>query len=276
LTDRALYRPRWREILLSGFAVVSIYEAYQGTLDPWRPAFPELRLLSAMGTRPPAVALSGYASLYQVPDDVRESLGANDIVPRKFDAARSLVIPQGLTWWFIDGQTPLAPEIAQPLGLNVPATATLKADLYLSVQNWLNTFKQTAVLDGGASISLPLTFNGELDLLGYHIEHRSGGFSVLTVWRIRAQPAYREQRKISFDLASTDGVGLQHLESFGVQYDSLQSGDIVIHSRWIPEPAAPLAQYVLKIGVVDPATGARLATGFQTDAIIVKLDGVVR
>jgi len=275
VADPALYRPRWRVVVVIGCAIISVFEAYQGTLDPWRPAFPELRLLSAIGARPPAVALSGYASLYQVPDDVRESFGSNDIVPRKFDAARSLVIPQGQTWWFIDGRTPLALEIAQPLGLNVPATATLKADLYLPVQNWLNTFEQTAVLDSGVSISLPLTFNGELDLLGYHIEHRSGGFSVLTAWRVRAQPTYREQRKISFDLGSTDGVGLQHLESFGVQYDSLQSGDIVIHSRWIPEPAAPLAQYVLKIGVLDSATGARLTTDFQTDAIIVKLGGAV-
>ncbi len=272
VTDRALYRPRWRVLLLTGFAIISVYEAYQGTLDPWRPAFPEVRLaLSPMSARPSAIALSGFTSVYQLPDDVRESFGSNDLVPRKFDATHSLVIPPGLTWWFFGGRTPIAPEIAQPLGLTFPATATVKSDLDLPAQQWLSTFVQTAFLNSGAPISLPVTFDDDLDLLGYQVQRRPGGFNVVTAWRIHAPPLYREQRKVSFDLVSSDNSVLQHLESFGVQYDSLQSGDRVIHVRWVPTPVVPLAQYELHIGVVDPDTGARLMTDFQTDQVVVKL-----
>jgi hypothetical protein len=275
--DRSLYRPRWRMIIPGAFAVISMYEGYQGVLDPWRPAFPDLRLtLTTTNVRPSAIAISGYSSLYQLPDDVRESFGTNDIVPRKFDATRSLVIPPGQTWWFINSRTPLAPEIAQPLSLNYPATATFKSDLDVLAQNWLTTLAQTAFLEAGDPISLPVTYNNEIDLLGYEIQRRPGGFNVITAWRIRTLPTYREQRKIGFDLVSGDNAVLQHLESFGVQYDSLQRGDLVIHLRWMPTPAVPLTHYALQIGVVDPDTGIRLMTGLQTDHIVVKLDEVVR
>jgi hypothetical protein len=277
VTDRALYRPRWRVMLLTGFAIISVYEAYQGTIDPWRPAFPEVRLaLSPMSARPSAIAMSGYTSVYQLPDDVRESLGSNDLVPRKFDATHSLVIPPGLTWWFFGGRTLLAPEIAQPLGLTFSATATVKSDLDLPVQQWLSTFAQAAFLDSGEPISLPVTFDDDVDLLGYQVQRGLDGFNVIIAWRIRTPPTYGEQRKISFDLMSPDNGVLQHLESFGVQYDSLQSGDVVIHVRWLSTPAVPTAQHALYIGVVDPDTGTRLMTGLQTDHIVVKLDEVVR
>jgi hypothetical protein len=274
VADPSVYRPRWPMIILGVCAIISIYEAYQGVLDPWRPAFPDLRLalVSTVKARPAAVAMSGYASVYELPDDARESFGSNDSVPRKFDATRSLVIPSGQTWWFINGRTPLAPEIAQPLGLNLPPTATLQSDLDQPVKNWLATFAQTALLDVGTLISLPVTFNGELDLLGYQIQRGSGGFNVITAWRIRTQPLYREQRKVSFDWMSGEHQALHHLESFGVQYDSLQSGDVVIHVRWLSTPIEPLAQYALHIGIVDPDTGTHLMTGLQTDYIALDLN----
>jgi hypothetical protein len=269
VTDRSLYRPRWRVLIIGILAAVSIYEAYRGALDPWQPAFPELRLaFSATPAGSRAVALSGYSSLYQLPDDVRESFGSNDIAPRKFDATRTLVIPQGRASWFIGGRTPLTPEIAHPLGLNWPTTATLQAELYPLAQPWLATFTTTASLNTGASINLPVTFNDELELLGYQLQRREDRLDVITAWRILAQPSYREQRKISFDLTSPDNVAPQHWESFGVQYDTLQSGDLVIHVRSLPISA----QSTLHIGVVDPSADARLLNDLQTDRIVIELD----
>jgi hypothetical protein len=109
-------------------------------------------------------------------------------------------------------------------------------------------------------------------LLGYQIQRRSGRLDVITAWRVHAQPSYREQRKISFDLISPDNVVLQHLESFGAQYDTLHSGDLVIHVRSLPAPTEPLVYSALHIGVVDTATGAHLLTDLQTDQIAVRLD----
>jgi hypothetical protein len=269
VTDRSLYRPRWQMLIFGILAAISIYEAYQGSIDPWRPAFPSLRLAltSTTAARPPAVAISGYSSLYQLSDDVRESLGANDIVPRKFDATRTLVIPPGQTSWFIGGRTPLTQEIAQPLGLNWSATTTLQADLYQPAQDWLTAFTQTASLADGTPVSLPVTFNGELDLLGYQIQRRPNKLDVITAWRVNAPPSYRKQRKISFDLTSSDSAAPQHWESFGVQYDTLHSGDLVIHVRSLPIST----HNTLHIGVVDLATGARLPTDLQTDQIVIPL-----
>jgi hypothetical protein len=270
VTDRSLYRPRWRLLIFGVLAAVSIYEAYQGAIDPWRPAFPSIRLafVSTPATRSQAVGLSGYSSFYQLPDDVRESLGSNDIVPRQFDATRTLVIPQGQAWWFIGGRTPLTSEIAQPLGLNWPATVTLQADLHQPTQDWLATFTTTAFLDTSVPISLPVTFNGELDLLGYQIQPRPDRLDVITAWRVNAPPSYRQQRKISFDLTASDNAAPQHWESFGVQYDTLQPGDLVIHVRSLPTST----QSTLHIGLVDTATGARLPTSLQTDQIAIQLD----
>ena len=263
VTDRALYQPRWRWLIFCLCAIISIYEAWQGALDPWHPAFPVARLaFTATAASNSPVALSGYSSFYQLSDDVRENFGSNDIVPRKFDATRALVIPPGQTWWFIGGRTPLVPEIARPLNLTLSLTATLRADLYQPALDWVASFSQTATLADGTPITLPITFNNELELLDYQVQPHPNGPIVITAWRIQTQPTYGDQRKVTFDLA--DG---QHFESFGVQYDTLQPGDLVIHVRVLPASAMG----TLRLGIVDTTSGALLSTDHQSDQIVIPL-----
>ncbi|HTP07603.1 MAG TPA: hypothetical protein VMP08_05090, partial [Anaerolineae bacterium] len=63
----------------------------------------------------------------------------------------------------------------------------------------------------------------------------------------------------------------QQWESFGVQYDTLHRGDLVIHVRSLPVTAEPLVSATLRLGVVDPATSVRLPSNLQAEQIVIPL-----
>ncbi len=273
VTDRPILRSRWTAVIFLGVAAYSIYHAALGAANPWTPSLPLLRLDYAAQQlpQPPNLVMSGYSSINALPINARDLFDVNNISPRRIDATRSLVIPQGSTWYFIDNSTPIAPEIAQPLGLSVPTTLTLDIDLNPAAQIWLDTFSHGAFLDSGAPIRLPITFNDELVLLGYQVQLKPNKLIVITAWQINSPPQYQEQRKTFVDIVAANGDILQHNESFGVNYDTLQVGDILIHARVFPAPSLPPDQYTLHIGLVDPGTGKYLMSNVRSDHIAVKL-----
>lgn len=248
--DRSARRSTWRVALIGGVAAYSIAQAYAGALNPWSPALPILRLeyTAPQPLTQPNVAMSGYSSFNDVPNDVRKTLGANNIVPRKFDAKRGLVIFNGPGWWFIDQSTPLAPELAGPLGLGVTTTFALNANLTPALNRWLTSFE---------TVGQP-EFNGEIKLLGVQQTQRANELSVITVWTITSQPQPVDQRRIVLELVASDGSIVQNNEALAARYTSLQIGDVLVQVQKLPLTALTAGQYQLQLGVLNPDTGERL------------------
>ncbi len=270
VTDRAIYGPRWRIGLVGGLSILSIVSAFYGALNPWSPAFPMLRVetTAPQPVDQPAVAMSGYSNFNDIPSNFRKTLGANNIVPRRFDARRGLVIPNETTWYFIDKSTPLAPELAGPLGLAMPTTYALNVDLSPIVRAWLKTFDTTVFLpQTPGTTTLPITFGGEAAVLGYRVQQQADELKVITAWRIETPRDYRDQRRVVIELSAPDGDTAQQNQLMAARYSSLQPGDVLLQVQQLSLNAVANGTYWLQIGVLNLQTNERLKMPDGTDRL---------
>ncbi|MEW5988706.1 MAG: hypothetical protein AB1791_18920, partial [Chloroflexota bacterium] len=270
-----------RLLILAGLAAVSVFNAYQGALNPWQPAWPILRLEYA-APRPPddlTVLMSGYSNVADLPDDVRKSLGANNVRPRQFDAQYSFVIPAGAGWWFIHETTPVAVELAAPLGMITSGTYTLHADLRPAAQRWLAFFQAEAyqsvelVPRPGQSlttVALPVAFGEELTFLGYQWQTDEDQGMLLTVWRLERTPAWGDQRTVFVHWLAEDGRILSQNDGLAVLYGSLQAGDLFFQKQTLSRPPEVTPAAWLQLGVYDPTTGVRLSTAGGDDRLLLR------
>jgi hypothetical protein len=250
VTEPALYRPRWKSLVFGALAVLSIASGFFGALNPWNPALPPLRLAytAPVPASPPAVAMSGYTSYGEVPAELRALLGANNVVPRRFDARRGWVIMNGMGWYLIDNASrPIASELAGPLGLGVTGTLALRADFTPQVATWLSTFQSSAA-----------AFGGEITLIGYRLDRAGDDLNVITAWQMTAAPRPYDQRRVVIELIDADGQVVQRNEAMAARYDSLHPGDRLIQMQTLLLNDLAPGKYRLQIGVIDSDTGERL------------------
>lgn len=275
----ALYSSRWRMGLLGLLAAISAWGAFQGAIDPWQPALPSLRLeyAASYADRSLAVCLSGYDSLYDVDPNIRKSLGANHVLPRRFDARSGFVVPSGPAWWFINKTTPLASKLSQPLGLGIPGAYSLHANLKPAVRQWLSQFK-TNVYDSPVFVplaqdplitaTLPITFGNEIALLGYKREQSGSKLTMITAWRIGVHRAQPGERRIFMHLLAGDGRVAQQNDAMAADYGSLRPGDVLFQMQILPLTEILEGEYWVQVGVYNPQTGVRLEALGSSDRLL--------
>jgi hypothetical protein len=217
--------------------------------------------------------LSGYGDFNHVDPAIRQSFGVNTVPRRWFDARSGFVVPEGESWWFIHESTPLAPQLAGPLGLDVTTTYALQADLTGPAQSWLESFvkdvqqsEQLVPLDetGVTAVSLPIKFTDDGDsmaLVGYKIEPGQATITLLTAWRIEARAYPTRERKIFAHLLADDGTIAAQNDSFAARYETLFPGDIFFQVQAIDLTDLPPGEYWLQIGLYVPSSGERLMAG---------------
>jgi hypothetical protein len=274
--DPAIYRRLgWGTAVPLLLGLISVINAYPGALNPWHPAYPLFRLTFTVPqprqTIP--VALSGYGDFNHVDPAIRQSFGVNTVPRRWFDARSGFVVPEGESWWFIHESTPLAPQLAGPLGLDVTTTYALQADLTGPAQSWLESFvkdvqqsEQLVPLDetGVTAVSLPIKFTDDGDsmaLVGYKIEPGQATITLLTAWRIEARAYPTRERKIFAHLLADDGTIAAQNDSFAARYETLFPGDIFFQVQAIDLTDLPPGEYWLQIGLYVPSSGERLMAG---------------
>ncbi len=249
--EPALYRPRWKTLIFGALAAGSMVSGFFGALNPWNPALPLLRLAytAPMPAAQPAVAMSGYSSYNEVPAELRALIGANNVVPRRFDARRGWVIMTEPGWYLIDNDAgPITPELIAPLGLSMTGTLALRADFTPQVAQWLDTLQPS-----GAA------FGNELILIGYRIDRAGDDLKVITVWQIAAQPHLDDQPRIALELIDSTGNVAQQNAALAARYDSLQSGDRLMQVQAVSPKGLMPGQYRVQVGVVNRDTGERLS-----------------
>lgn len=281
--DPALYRPRrvWRFALLGGLAALSIVTAYTGTVNPWAPSYPLLRLTWAPPAEPEnvATALSGYGRSADAEPDVSATFGLNRVNGRWFDARSGFVVPPQPTWWFIHDSTPAAAPFAQVFGLQLETTYGLYTDFSPAARAWLDGF-ETAVYaspqlypqDGEATaVSTPVTLtlaDDSVDFVGYQWTQTENAVQLTTAWEIRARSYPTGDRRIFVHLLATDGAIVAQQDAFAARYDSLFPGDLYFQLHTLPLDGVGNGRYWLQIGMYDPATGARLQAGDGVDRLL--------
>ncbi len=237
-------------LALGAVAAYSIVQATFGALNPWNPAFPMLRLevTQPAPVTAPNVAISGYSNYSDVPDTLRKLIGVNNVVPRRFDARRGMVIFPGEGWWFVSEASPPAAELAGRFGLNITTTHALNADLRPALDGWLRDFR---------SLGQPVV-GDEVQLLGARWDRQGDNIDVITAWQMETTPPPDVQRRISLELLDDHGNRVQHSEVMAARYTSLQAGDILVQVQSLNLHDLAAGRYQLRLGVLDLATNQLL------------------
>jgi hypothetical protein len=284
--DPQLYRvrPLWKPAVFLSLGIISLINTYPGALNPWNPAYPLFRLTyTAQQPRETiAASLSGYGDFSHVSSTIRDSFGLNTVPRRWFDARSGFVIPPGESWWFIHESTPLPPQLAGPLGLDLSTSYALNADLSRQAQDWLTLFTiqvfQSEVLvpaDGDAvtAVSLPITFTQDSDgmaLVGYQLTQNEDELTLVTAWQVETRSYPISERKIFVHLLADDGTVAAQNDTFAARYDTLFPGDLFFQVQTIALDGLPSGSYWLQLGLYDPETGVRLLAGGQQDRILLQ------
>ena len=278
----AMLRPRAAVIglflLLGG---ISVWSAWRGAADPWRQALPPLRLVWADPQPPRTIdaVLSGYDSFPAAQQTLLEAgLEAgfrldDDVRRRYIDARGGLVVPPARAWWLVDASTPLAPALAEPLGLPAQGEFALEADLSAAADAWIASLATTAwqsdtLVPAGAGelrvVNLPQQFtldSATLALLAFDTRLKDDALQVITAWRIETAPA--GTRALFAHVLDESGQIVAQDDAWRSSFATLQPGDLFFQVQTLPLTAVLPGMYWLQIGLYEPDSGRRLAVDGQ-------------
>jgi hypothetical protein len=141
----------------------------------------------------------------------------------------------------------------------------LGEDRTAQIENW-----QAELLDCGrkAEAPTPAIFGAELRLLGACVTSEPQTLTVVTVWRLEAEPVYRAERKVFVHLINAAGQIMAQSDAFAAQYDSLRAGDRIFQRQTLAPPDGQSGQAQLVLGVYDPGTGQRLILADGADSLL--------
>ena len=270
-----------RGAVFLALAAISLANAYQGALNPWRAAVPLLRLEHAMpGWREPVNASLSGVTFEEIEPDVRASFATRRVDKRWFDARSCLVVPPGPTWLFVDSGTPLDLALAERSGL-VSGSLACYVDLRpvwdeyqgrLATTAWTSPVLVPSGEESLTSVPLPADFGGQFAFLGYEWlagEVNAGAEAALiTAWRVERKP--EPPLAIFVHLLDPEGRVVGQFDGLGANLDGLYPGDVLLHiHRFVVAPDASPGRYWLQVGLYNPDTMTRLPlTGLASDRLL--------
>lgn len=292
LINPRLYASRWRVGLLLLLSGLSVWSGWRGAQNPWREAYPLLRLAVAEPApqRRIAAAVSGYpdfaaAEQAMVTAGLSDGFGRNDLVLRRwFDARFGLVVPATDAWWFVAESTPLAPVFAARLKLPAGADGfILQANLHNAADEWVGQMAHAAWQDGQlvpvgdegeTAVPLPATFIRDDDaiaLLGYEINLQDTHLELVTAWEVQSRSFPTGERKLFVHLLNRGGEIVAQSDGWYSTYESLLPGDRYFQVQTVDVGTIPQGEYWLQIGLYEPQTGQRLAVSGQDRLLLRQL-----
>jgi 4-amino-4-deoxy-L-arabinose transferase-like glycosyltransferase len=189
---------------------------------------------------------------------------------RLCDTRETLVVPSGHgPWLFVPQVVPFDADLqgrllgwgaivaVDPLGSFTSYHLPDDGDL----RHYLGHLETWAALPGGRSVSLPLSFGGQMTLLGYERLRQpavhGGVLTLLTYWRVE-RPVSGPLWAFVHLLGQSDTPVAQH-DGLGSPPRGWTGGDLIIQKHTISIPIdLPDGQYAVQAGLYDPITGDRL------------------
>ena len=283
LINPKLYVARWQVALLLLLGLLSVWSAWRGAQNPWREAYPLLRLTltEPVPQRRIAAAVSGYpdfaaAEEAMIQAGLSEGFSLNDLVLRRwFDARFGLVVPATDGWWFVAENTPLAPVLAEGLSLQPETGFILQTNLHEATSRWIDEMSQDAWQDaqlvplgdeGETAVPLPANFTLEDDtvaLLGYEVQRQDDQLMLITAWEVKTRVFPTGERKLFVHLLDAQGNIVTQSDGWYSTYESLLVGDRFFQVQTLDLATVPEGNYWLQIGLYEPQSGQRLSVAAQ-------------
>jgi hypothetical protein len=179
-----------------------------------------------------------------------------------------LVIPSGHSpWLFVPQVVPLDVDLQERLlrwgaALVVdPLSSFASYRLPEDVRHHLEHLETLAAVPDGAPAALPLSFDGQMTLLGYERLHHAaapgGSLTLLTYWRVERSVS-TPLRVFLHLLGDTESPVAQH-DGLGSPPHRWMPGDLIIQKHTIAIPTdLQEGRYHVQTGLYDPTTGDRL------------------
>jgi hypothetical protein len=204
-------------------------------------------------------------SIDQLSQSSFDALGTNDVRTRWANANTSLIIPDQPAWYIAGDDTlkgwgwtttrPCTTTLGQPCRL-YPPDAAAQAQAIERIERLGVTSKAWSGTDQ-SPLALPLDLDHQLEFRGYELNSaRPGDLSLLTAWRVTAQPA--GPRAIFVHLVDDTGQIVAQWDGLDVPVEGWRAGDYIIQMVTLPLRHNVSGHYRLQVGVYNPATMERL------------------
>jgi len=209
---------------------------------------------------PVGLSLAGL-QIDQIDPETYRQFGTNDVRPRWFDAALSLVASPGESWIAIADDQAIAPEL-KPLfdGVEPVAHAELVAEdrsyrlYHFDLAQRLLTAAQQADQQA-EEILLPVKFGDTAELLGYAVQPGPDHITLLTYWRAGERVVTPLQMFVH--VLGPDGAIVAQQDRLDVPAAGWRAGDIIAQIHHIDLPPDAAAQPIA-LGLYNPDTQQRL------------------
>jgi 4-amino-4-deoxy-L-arabinose transferase-like glycosyltransferase len=189
---------------------------------------------------------------------------------RLCDTRETLVIPSGHSpWLFVPQVVPFDADLQERLlgwGAVMAVDPLRSFTSYhlpddADLRHYLGHLETWAALPGGTSVSLPLSFGGQMTLLGYERLQqpavRGGVLTLLTYWRVE-RPVSAPLKAFVHLLGQSDTPVAQH-DRLGSPPRGWTARDLIVQKHTMSIPIdLPDGQYAVQVGLYDSTTGDRL------------------
>ena len=189
-----------------------------------------------------------------------QRFNTNDVRPRWFDAASSLIAAPGESWIALADDQSLAPEFQGVFAGIEPVTHAKLTDedrtyaLYHFDlgQRLIDAAQQTHALTS------TIAFGETATLIGYEINRVGADLTLITYWRAGTQIVTPLQMFVH--VSGPDGAIVAQADRLDASPFGWQPGDVIAQVHHLNLPAS-LEQASVEIGLYNPDTGVRLSVG---------------
>ncbi len=225
--------------------------------------------------QPADLSLAGL-QIDQIDPPTFRQFNTNDIRPRWFDAATSLIAAPDRSWVVIAAHQTLAPELAALFAGVEPVTQTQTTDgqvyrlynfdLGARLQAAAQQADQTAAWspqlypapDAAQTVTLPIKFGDSAELIGYTLTPKDHGLTLVTYWRAGNQVV--KPLQLFAHAIGADGSIVAQEDRLDVPAFGWRAGDLIVQVNHLNlADGAPPAQSIwIEVGLYNSDSGERV------------------
>jgi hypothetical protein len=207
------------------------------------------------------LSLSGV-QLDEIDPTTYQNFKANDVRPRWFDAARSIIAAPGRSWLALADDQTVAPELAPLLDGWQPVTRAATLDdnrpyaLYHADAGARVLAAAQRARQSAGEVQLPVKFGESAELIGFDINRTADQIALVTYWR--AGTRVQTPLQLFVHALGTDGSIAAQEDRLDVPAYGWRAGDLFaqVNRVTLPEPGDAVS---LAVGFYDPASDTRLS-----------------
>jgi Dolichyl-phosphate-mannose-protein mannosyltransferase len=209
------------------------------------------------------LSLSGL-QIDQIDPNTYALFKTNDVRPRWFDAASSLIAAPDRSWIALSADRPIAPELAALLADVDPVAQAKTVDDQRAYALYDFDLSQRILAaaqhseQAARDLSLPVKFGDTAELIGYHVSLTGEDLTLVTYWR--AGDSIVTPLQLFVHVLGPDGSIVAQDDRLDASAFGWRPGDVIVqlHHLTLAKRSDLSQDYTVEIGLYNPDSGERL------------------